>query len=125
MLAETSALLGEAASAAVLYQLLHPYAALNVSDHPEGIRGSVSRYLGLLASTTERWSEAAEHFEDAMERNERMGLRPWLARTQEDFALMLRARGEAGEQERVGQLEAAAFATYAELGMTSHRAAPA
>ena len=41
LLAETSALLGDTDSAAVLYGLLRPWAALNAADQPEGIRGSV------------------------------------------------------------------------------------
>src|SRR3954453_22557251 len=60
LLAETSALLGDGASAAVLYRLLLPWAKCNAADHPEGIRGSISRYLGLLAATTKPCDEA-EH----------------------------------------------------------------
>jgi tetratricopeptide (TPR) repeat protein len=73
LLAETSAVLGDTDSAPILYRLLVPWAAFNAADHPEGIRGSISRYLGLLATTTQRWTEAARHFEDALELNERMG----------------------------------------------------
>jgi tetratricopeptide (TPR) repeat protein len=125
MLAETAASLGDVASADHLYRLLEPWAARNISDPAEVIRGSANRYLGLLATAAGRWAEAAEHFETALAENERMGFRPWLVRTQEDFAHMLRARGEAGDEERAGELEAAAVATCAELGMASHRAAPA
>jgi DNA-binding SARP family transcriptional activator len=125
MLAETAARLGDVASADHLYRLLEPWAARNISDPAEAIRGSATRYLGLLAATAGRWTEAAAHFENALAENERMGFRPWLARTQEDFALMLRARGEAGDEARAEELDAAALATYAELGMTSLRAAPA
>ena len=66
LLAETSALLGDSASAAVLYRLLVPWAAFNAADHPEGIRGSISRYLGLLATMTQSWPRAELHFEDAL-----------------------------------------------------------
>jgi DNA-binding SARP family transcriptional activator len=125
MLAETATQLGDVASADHLYRLLEPWAARNISDPAEAIRGSAARYLGLLAATAGSWAEAAEHFENAMAENERMGFRPWLARTQEDFALMLRARGEAGDEERAGDLEGAALVAYAELGMKSLRAAPA
>src|SRR5206468_4109310 len=92
LLAETCALLGDAGAAPVLYELLDPWAAFNAADHPEGIRGSVSRYLGLLATTLERWSDAERHFEEALTMNERIGARPWLAYTQEDYARMLLAR---------------------------------
>ena len=125
LLSETSALLGETKLAPSLYGLLLPWAALNVSDHPEGIRGSASRYLGLLATTLGRFETAEEHYEKALAMNERLGLRPWLARTQKDLARMLRLRGGPGDAERAEALEATALATCAELGMASHRAAPA
>ena len=66
LLAETSALLADTASAVVLYRLLVPWGAFNAADHPEGIRGAVSRYLGLLATTMERWEDAERHFEAAL-----------------------------------------------------------
>ena len=94
LLAETSALLGDADSAAVLYRLLVPWAAFNVADVPEGMRGSVSRDLGLLASLLERFDDSERHFEDALAMNERMGLRPWLAHTQEDYGRMLIENGD-------------------------------
>ena len=125
MLAETAASLGDVASADHLYRLLEPWASRNISDPAEAIRGSAARYLGLLAATAGRWAEAAEHYENALVENERMGFRPWLARTQDDFAQMLRARGELGDEERAAELQTAALAAYAALGMKSHRAAPA
>ena len=54
-----------------------------------GSRGSVARYVGLLATTTGRWDEAEWHFDEAIALNERIGARPWLARTQDDYARML------------------------------------
>jgi hypothetical protein len=125
MLAEAAARLGDVPTADHLYRLLEPWAARNISDPAEAIRGSATRYLGLLAATSGRLAEAAAHFENAVSENERMAFRPWLARTQEDFALMLRARGEPGDEERADELEAAALAAYADLGMTRLGAAPA
>jgi tetratricopeptide (TPR) repeat protein len=104
-LAETAAAVGDDAAQATLYDALLPWAGLNAGDHPEGIRGSVSRYLALTAPTPE---QAARHFEDALAMNERMGARPWLAYTQTDCARTL------GGHEA---LQAAALATYEELGM--------
>jgi DNA-binding SARP family transcriptional activator/tetratricopeptide (TPR) repeat protein len=120
LLAETCALLGDSTSAPVVYRLLLPWAALNAVDVGEGIRGSVARYLGLLAAMTERWSEAARHFEDALEMNERTGALPWLAHTQNDYAQMLLARNDTGDRERAAELVQAAVATYRELGMESY-----
>ena len=122
LLAETCAFLSDADSAAVLYRLLLPHAALNVVDAPEGIRGSVSRYLGLLATTIGRWSEAAHHFEDAIAMNGRMGARAWLAHTQYDYARMLLARDEPGDRKKAQELRNAALATYRNLGMESYAA---
>jgi tetratricopeptide (TPR) repeat protein len=104
-LAESAAILDDTAAQATLYDALLPWAALNTGDHPEGIRGSAARYLGLIAPSPE---QAAEHFEDALAMNERMGARPWLAYTQTDCARLVPGR-EA--------LQDAALATYEELGM--------
>jgi DNA-binding SARP family transcriptional activator len=119
LLAETCARLGHADSAPVLYPLLAPWAALNVADVGEGIRGSASRYLGLLATITRSWEQAELHFEDALEMNARMGARPWLAHTANDYARMLSARNGPGDRERAQTLLDTARQTYHELGMES------
>jgi hypothetical protein len=118
LLAEAAAALRAVDAASVLYRALAPRAALNVVDQAEGIRGSVARYLGLLASTLERWDEADRHFTDAARRNADMGLRPWLALTQADHARMLRARALSGDRQRAAALRDAAHATYMELDMS-------
>src|SRR5919201_617242 len=122
LLAETAALLGDTDSAAVLYRLLVPWAAFNAADWPEAIRGSVSRYLGILAATRRRWDEAGMHFEDAVEMNARMGARPWLAHTQHDYARMLLARGGPRDRDRAQEIIDEALASYRELGMQSYAA---
>lgn len=117
LLAETSALLRDTDSAAVLYRLLLPWAAFNVVDVAEGFRGSVSRYLGMLAAMTQRRRKAELHFEDAITLNARMGARPWLAHTQHDYGRMLLADDEVGHGERALELVGQALTTYRELGM--------
>ena len=92
----------------------------NAVDTAEGIRGSVSGYLGILATATERWSEATRHFEDALEMNARMEARPWLARTHDDYARMLLLRGGSGDARRASFHQDAAAAGFRELGMTQH-----
>jgi hypothetical protein len=119
-LAETAGLLEDTEVAAGLYELLLPWAGLNVVDQCEGIRGAVARYLGILAAATGRRPEAQGHFETALELNARMGARPWLARTQEDYARLLHGDDRA----RAGALSEAAAATYSELGMTPAGALP-
>jgi DNA-binding SARP family transcriptional activator len=117
LLAETCARLDDAETAAVLYRLLLPWSAFNAVDVPEGMRGSVARYLGLLASTIERVDKACCHFEDALQMNERMGARPWLAHSQDDYARTLLARGGPGDAEMAERLLEAALSMYRELGM--------
>jgi uncharacterized protein HemY len=117
LLAETCALLGDTDSAVVLCELLLPWAGMNAVDQAEGIRGAVSRYLGILAVLTKRFSDAERHFEDAIAMNAAMGARPWLAHTQSDHARMLEARGAAGDRERARDLLGTALRSYRELGM--------
>jgi DNA-binding SARP family transcriptional activator len=119
LLAEAAAFLGDSDAAGVLYELLLPYATFNAADWPEGIRGSISRYLGLLATTTKRWQDAELHFEAGLAMNAEWGFRPWLAYTQYDYARMLQERGEPGDSERAGELLAASKALSQEVGMTA------
>jgi hypothetical protein len=118
LLAETAAMLRSVEAARVLYHALSPWAALNVVDQAEGIRGSVARYLGLLAATLKRWDAADHHFTEAARRNTEMGLRPWLALTADDHARMLRARAHPDDRKRARTLRDTARATYEELGMS-------
>ena len=117
LLSEVCQRLDQADHAAVLYSRLEPFAGLNAVSAPEVSVGAVARYLGILASTMSRWGDAARHFEDALEMNKRMGARPWLAHTQNDYARMLLARDRPGDRERAQELLEQALATYRELGM--------
>ena len=122
LLAETAALVGDTEAAARLYPMLVPWAAFNAVDVAEGFRGSVARYLGILATTTGRLDDAQLHFEDALAANERMGALPWLALTQNDYARMLFTRDRAGDRDRAQELLDGALATFAQLGMQAPEA---
>jgi predicted ATPase len=122
LLAETAAFVDDTDSAAVLYGLLIPWEAFNAVDLSEGFRGAVSRYLGILAATMGRCDDAQRHFEDALAMNERMGARPWLAYTQNDYARMLIARNRPGDHESAHELLHMALTTYRALGMDPHAA---
>ena len=99
----TSAPSGDKTRAATLYQLLLPYADRNVViGNAVACYGALSRYLGALATTLERWDEAAQHFEDALAMNTRMEAWPWLAHTQYQYATMLLARDQSGDREKAG-----------------------
>jgi DNA-binding SARP family transcriptional activator/tetratricopeptide (TPR) repeat protein len=119
ILAEVSAQLEDGHRAEALYALLLPYAPMNAQVTAEIAIGSVARYLGILAATTERLDDAAGHFEEAIAMNERMGARPWLAHTQHDYARTLLIRRAAGDAQRSAELLAAARRTAEELGMTA------
>ncbi len=118
LLGEVCAYLGDERRAAALYELLLPYAGRNVVTGIGSVcYGSASRYLGLLAVTMKRWEEAEKHLEDALEMNAMMGARPWLARTQHDYAKMLLARDEPGDREKALELLTQALDTAQDLGM--------
>jgi len=117
LLCQVCTYLGDAQRADILYTMLSPYSSRNVLAPPALCVGSVARYLGLLAATMRRYKEASRHFEDALEMNERMGARPWVAHTQHDYGKMLLARGEPGDREKAQALLAQALQTARELGM--------
>jgi tetratricopeptide (TPR) repeat protein len=118
LLGEVCHVLGDGAHARTLYELLLPYAKRNVVCHPGCAIGSASRYLGLLAMLLGRFDDANRHFETAIDANEKMGARPWLALAQEEFARMLLERGGPGDREKALTLLDAAVTTYRDLGMT-------
>ncbi|HET7047361.1 MAG TPA: BTAD domain-containing putative transcriptional regulator [Solirubrobacteraceae bacterium] len=119
LLAEACSLLHDTTAASALYHQLSPFSEYNTVDTPDAIRGSVSRYLGILAATIDRWDASAVHFEHALVTNERWGFLPWLAHTRHDYARMLLDRNAPGDRERALELIGAALATYRTIGMQS------
>jgi tetratricopeptide (TPR) repeat protein len=115
---EVAAALGDTRRAALLYNLLHPFAGrLLTVAYNVGCLGSIAHWLGLLAGTLRRWDAAVEHFEAAMETNARVGARPYLARSQHEYARMLIERNETGDKKKARTHLTEAIATYRELGM--------
>jgi DNA-binding CsgD family transcriptional regulator len=99
-LVEVCTFLGDARRAAALYQCLIPYEGYNFVVGPTAVSyGAAARYLGMLAATMSRWEDAQRHFEDALAMNTQMGARPWLAHTQYQYAMMLLARSQPGDDE--------------------------
>ena len=116
--AAAAALLAEPDWAQALYELLRPYAQVNVAAAGGSTHhGSAAMYLGMLAATTERRETAAEHFEDALEANARMGTKPWEALTRCEYGRMLLAHGDPHERQRAERLLTEAHATAQALGM--------
>jgi tetratricopeptide (TPR) repeat protein len=114
--------LNEPGAADSLYQVLGPYAGHIVAftaPQPVVCLGSASLYLGLLATVTSRWAEAADHFEAAIRAHDRLGARPFLARTRYHYARMLLARGQAADRSRALELLDRALATADTLGMVT------
>ena len=97
--------------------MLLPYEPLYAQAPVEAAFGSVARALGVLATSLRRFDEAEAHFGVAIETEQSMGARPWLAHAQHDLAGMLLARRARGDSERAGALLDDALATYGELGM--------
>jgi DNA-binding SARP family transcriptional activator len=117
LLNEVAAVLADAQRAALIYRLLTPYGHLVVvSPHDFGT-GSAARSLGVAASTCGHLAEAERHFEAALALNRRIRARPWLARTECDYARMLFARDRPDDAEHARALIGQAMTTYRELGM--------
>jgi len=116
---EVCAFLGDAASASKLYELLRAYDGQNAVSGGDAVvcNGPVSRILGLLAGTLERWDEAAKHFEAALTMTRRMGARALVARVQCDYAGTLLACPGGNSRERSRILLNDALDAAQELGM--------
>ena len=98
---------------------LLPYERLYAHAPVESVFGAVARSLGVLATTMERYDDAERHFAVAMEVEQAMRARPWLAHAQHDLATMVLARGGDGDSERARILLDEAATTYRELGMNA------
>jgi tetratricopeptide (TPR) repeat protein len=118
-LAEICAFLGDKARAITLYELLLPFTGYTVVIGNSAVAcfGALSRYLGTLATTLERWDDAVRHFEDALFMNARMEAWPSLAHTQSQYATMLLSRDLSGDRDRAFALLDSALATARRLGM--------
>jgi DNA-binding CsgD family transcriptional regulator len=117
-LSEVCAALGDVPRAAVLYRLLLPYAGRNiVLGGGIACCGSADRYLGLLCGTMCHWSEAQQHFEQALAMNGQIGARVSVAYTQHDYAAMILARGDARDRDRAAALLRVSLESAREVGM--------
>jgi tetratricopeptide (TPR) repeat protein len=119
VVADVCAYVGDGDCARRLYGELLPVADQNVVGLAECARGSVARSLGVLATLIGDYDEADLHFRAALAANERMGARPWVARTQCEYAQLLQARDAPGDHERARELLGAALETARALGMVT------
>jgi len=110
------ALLQDARRAELLYEQLVPFADRYVVGGAVCL-GSVSRPLGLLATTIGRFDASARHFQDALQMNAKIRSPLWIAHTQHDYARTLLRRKQAGDREHALELLTAARDTADELGL--------
>ena len=93
MYADTAAQTGSVEAAAMLYELLDPYADQFVWNGGAGF-GHARMYLALLAATLGRHAQADAHFAFACDFHHEHGLRLWEARSELGWAEALAERGE-------------------------------
>jgi hypothetical protein len=119
LLADVGAMLEDRQRAARLYDLLLPYAAHNAAPGSGPLFfGSVSYFLGRLATLLARWADATKHYDEALAMNSRMRARPAVAHTQYAYADMLLRRDETGDRERALSLIGEALGLAEVLGMS-------
>jgi class 3 adenylate cyclase/tetratricopeptide (TPR) repeat protein len=114
--ASVAAHLGDSGVAEMLSNLLTPYADQLVVMVGT-VNGSVTHYLGMLATTLGRFDEAQARFATAAATHERIEAAPWLARTRLEWARMLLSRHQPGDAERAGELLGQVMATARDLGL--------
>ena len=118
LLSEVCATLDEKDTALMLYERLERWRD-QVVFTGVSVFGSVSHYLGQLATTLERYDEAESHFAKAAEVYERMGAVTFLARTQLSLARALVARNATGDRARAAELRDQVAATAADVGLAT------
>jgi tetratricopeptide (TPR) repeat protein len=118
--AELAHALDDAERAAILYELLEPFAGTNVVIGLGAVcLGAVSRYLGRLALTLGRHDEAMAHLRQAVAANASLGAVVELAHSRVDLAWALGPGTEAAELLE----QAEAVATDRRLPAVARRAA--
>ena len=116
--AEMSAAFGDRKRSEVLYEELLPYAPFTLAmGGCVANYGAASRYLGILATTMERWDAAERNLEHALELNRKIKAWAWVAHTEFRFGEMLLARRRNEDQRRAEGLLRSALRTAQAFGM--------
>ncbi|MCI0850085.1 MAG: hypothetical protein J4N26_03900, partial [Chloroflexi bacterium] len=104
--------------ARVLYELFLPYRNQHVVVGDAVMYfASAVYHLGLAAATMGNLDEAETLFKEAIEAEARCGVRPYLARSQYEYAAVLVERGDPADQEKALGLVNDALAAFQEMGM--------
>ncbi len=121
LLAEPVAHLKRDRRARALYERLLPTSGHDISWGMFGClwEGPGDRILGLLAGAFGEWATAAEHFDAALARLERLSALPYLARTRYEFARMLVERARPGDPARASELLRSSREIALELSLPS------
>jgi tetratricopeptide (TPR) repeat protein len=99
-----------------LYSVLLPYEGCTMTIESVLCFGSVSRYLGSLATLLQRWDDAERHYQAALEHDRRLGPPLWVW-TVRYFATMLIARDRPGDGARALELAEKALEAAQQLGL--------
>ncbi|HYZ92248.1 MAG TPA: AAA family ATPase [Actinomycetota bacterium] len=116
-LVSATSLVGDREWAERLYEIVLPYADRIAVSGSTSFLGSARYHLAVLATTLERYDDAIEHFEAAVEKHRELNARPLLALTEISFSKMLAARRRPGDEEQAQDLRASALAVADELGL--------
>jgi len=118
LLAEVAAGGESASHAALLHDLLDPFAGrLLATVIGLACLGAADRFLGMLSTTLERWDDAEAHFERALDVEQRIGGRALLPRTRYWQARFLRARAHPGDERTARAILSEVVEDTRELGM--------
>jgi tetratricopeptide (TPR) repeat protein len=114
--ASVAAYLGDRSAAAVLRELLSPFADQVVAHSVIGL-GAASHFLGMLATTLGYHDEADARFAEAAATHARVAAPAWLARTRLEWARMLLTRRQPGDADRARELLSQALTAARDLGL--------
>jgi tetratricopeptide (TPR) repeat protein len=118
LLADATAQVRDEERAALLYDLLLPYAEQNLAhDLMRSYLGSTHHYLARLAAALDRFDQADAHYEAALRFNRQLRAAPLIARTQAAWGERLRERDRPRDRRRARDLLEQAHATAVQLGM--------
>lgn len=118
LLAEVAASGESKAQAAVLYELLNPFAGrLLTAVIGLACLGAAERYQGMLSTTLERWDDAETHFERALHLEQGIRGHALVPRTRYWQAQFLRARARPGDDGTARAILSEVVKDTRELGM--------